>query len=212
MPKHTRKNRTFKKSDYYSGDGFLTKIWGPAVWHVLHTISFNYPVNPTQEEKEHYRDFILSLQYVLPCKYCRANLKNNLKSMPLTMEHMKSRDTFSRYIYQLHEKVNTMLKKKSGLSYCDVRERYENFRSRCTQDDPPPKLMKIPKNKTLKKKKEKGCTEPLYGNKAKCIIKIVPQDEKGQSLKNGKKHNSKKKRKKKRKKKKKNKRIKRKLL
>ena len=182
MPKHTRKNRTFKKSDYYSGDGFLTKIWGPAVWHVLHTISFNYPVNPTQEEKEHYRDFILSLQYVLPCKYCRANLKNNLKSMPLTMEHMKSRDTFSRYIYQLHEKVNTMLKKKSGLSYCDVRERYENFRSRCTQDDPPPKLMKIPKNKTLKKKKEKGCTEPLYGNKAKCIIKIVPQDEKGQSL------------------------------
>jgi len=44
--------------------------------------------------------------------------------------------------------------------------------------------MKIPKNKTLKKKKEKekGCTEPLYGNKAKCIIKIVPQDEKGQSL------------------------------
>jgi len=184
MPRQTRKNRTFKASDYSSGDGFLTKIWGPAVWHVLHTISFNYPVNPTQEEKEHYREFILSLQYVLPCKYCRANLKNNFKSMPLTMDSMKSRDTFSRYIYQLHEKINTMLKKKSGLSYCDVRERYENFRSRCTQDDPPPKLMKIPKNKTLKKKKEKekGCTEPLYGNKAKCIIKIVPQDEKGQSL------------------------------
>ena len=24
---------------------------------------------------------------------------------------------------------------------------------------------------------EKGCTEPLYGKKAKCIIKIVPQEE-----------------------------------
>jgi hypothetical protein len=31
--------------------------------------------------------------------------------------------------------------------------------------------------KTLKKK-EKGCTEPLYGKKAKCVIKIVPQEEK----------------------------------
>jgi hypothetical protein len=28
------------------------------------------------------------------------------------------------------------------------------------------------------KKKEKGCTEPLYGKKAKCVIKIVPQEEK----------------------------------
>jgi hypothetical protein len=33
------------------------------------------------------------------------------------------------------------------------------------------------KNKTAKRK-EKGCTEPLHGQKSKCIIKIVPQDEK----------------------------------
>jgi hypothetical protein len=28
------------------------------------------------------------------------------------------------------------------------------------------------------KHKEKGCTEPLYGKKSKCIIKIVPQENK----------------------------------
>ena len=33
-----------------------------------------------------------------------------------------------------------------------------------------------------RKKKEKGCTEPLYGKKSRCILKIVPQDEKGQSI------------------------------
>jgi hypothetical protein len=27
-------------------------------------------------------------------------------------------------------------------------------------------------------KKEKGCTVPLYGKKSKCVIKIVPQEEK----------------------------------
>ena len=30
--------------------------------------------------------------------------------------------------------------------------------------------------KTLKRRKEKGCTEPLVGKKAKCILKIVPQE------------------------------------
>jgi hypothetical protein len=176
------KKRTFSRKDYYSGDGFLTSVWGPAVWHSLHTMSFNYPVNPTKEDKKHYRDYVLSLQYVLPCKYCRINLTKNFKQMPLTLSHMKNRETFSRYIYNLHELVNRMLDKKSNLTYCDVRERYEHFRSRCTQDEKPKIFdMKKLKNKT-KKKKEKGCTEPLYGKKSKCLIKIVPQEKKEETF------------------------------
>ena len=171
----TRKLRVFKKNDFISGDGMLVSVWGPSVWHALHTISFNYPVKPTMEEKKHYRNFILNLQYVLPCKYCRINLKTNLKQLPLTMSDMRSRDTFSRYIYNLHELVNKMLKKTSNLTYCDVRERYEHFRARCTEEKPKIFAYK-PLNKKTMKKKEKGCTEPLYGKKSKCIIKIVPQD------------------------------------
>jgi hypothetical protein len=36
------------------------------------------------------------------------------------------------------------------------------------------------KMRTIKHKKndEKGCTDPLYGDKSKCILKIVPQDTK----------------------------------
>ncbi len=175
----TKKHRIFKKGDFYSGDGFQTLIWGPPMWHFLHIMSFNYPVNPTQEDKEHYRDYVLSLQHVLPCKYCRQNLKTNFKSMPLTMAKMKDRESFSRYIYELHELVNRMLKKKSNLSYCDVRERYEHFRSRCTEEKP---IIFKYSNQTRKNKKEKGCTEPLYGKKSKCIIKIVPQDTKEQTM------------------------------
>ena len=169
----TKKKYTYNKSDYNSGDGMLTTVWGPPMWHFLHTMSFNYPVNPTQEDKNHYKDFIYSLRYVLPCKYCRMNLTSNLKQKPLQMCHMESRETFSRYIYELHELVNKMLKKKSNLSYCDVRERYEHFRSRCTEEKPT--IFKFKKT-TTRKKKEKGCTEPLYGKKSKCVIKIVPQN------------------------------------
>jgi len=189
----TRSKRVFKKNDFYSGDGMVTKIWGPVAWTLLHTISFNYPVNPTVEQKHQYRDFILSLQNVLPCGTCRKNLKTNFKQLPLNMCHMESRDTFSRYIYNLHELVNRMLKKKSGLTYCDVRERYEHFRSRCTHDKPKlyPNFVKsddedkknegeTDKNKS--KPSEKGCVEPLYGKKSKCIIKIVPQEQKGQAM------------------------------
>ena len=167
--------RVFTKNDYESGDGMMTKIWGPAAWHFLHTMSFNYPVNPTKEQKIQYRNFVLNLRNVLPCKYCRINLANNLKKKPLQMCHMKSRETFSRYIYELHETVNKMLGKKSHLTYCEVRDRYENFRSRCTQEKP---TVFTFKKTTTRKKREKGCTQPLYGKKAKCVINIVPQEDK----------------------------------
>jgi len=170
---YNRKKRTFTKKDYEAADGMQTYAWGPALWHSLHMISFNYPVKPTREEKENYRNFMLSLVNILPCKYCRINLKQNYKYLPLTMKCMENRDSFSRYVYKLHERVNKNLGKDSGLTYCDVRDRYENFRARCVEDKP--KLFKF--NKTMKKK-ENGCTEPLYGKKSKCIIKIVPKDSK----------------------------------
>ena len=183
---NTKTKRVFSRKHYLSGDGMLTTIWGPNMWHYLHTLSFNYPIKPTIENKKYYKQFIFNLQYTLPCKYCRINLKNNLKVHPLKPCHLKDRNSFSRYIYKLHEIVNKMLNKKSNLSYCDVRERYEHFRSRCTNDkktlSDQTKLFKFDK-KTKKNKKEKGCTEPLYGKKARCIINIVPQENKSKTFK-----------------------------
>jgi len=94
---------------------------------------------------------------------------------------MASRETFSRYIYELHELVNKMLGKKSNLTYCDVRERYEHFRSRCTEEKP--KIFNFVKVRDKKDKKEKGCTEPLYGKKSKCVINIVPKEDKTATFK-----------------------------
>lgn len=174
--------RIYTKKDFKSGDGMLTSVWGPSLWHYLHTLSFNYPVNPTPENKNKYKEFVINLQYTLPCKYCRENLKNNFKKIPLTYNVLKNRENFSKWMYKLHELVNKMLKKKSGLTYKQVRERYEHFRSRCTLD----KVDEVDKSKTQKTsknnvknktlKKEKGCTKPLYGKKSKCVIKIVPQE------------------------------------
>jgi hypothetical protein len=175
--------RLFNKKDYLSGDGMLTSVWGPSFWHSLHTMSFNYPVNPTVDDKKNYKQFILLLKDILPCRICRNNLKKNFKNLPLTNNAMKNRESFSRYVYNLHELVNKMLGKNSGLSYCDVRDRYEHFRSRCTVDLKENKESEIKKHiRKTKKKKEKGCTEPLYGKKSKCLIRIVPLETKNKTL------------------------------
>lgn len=156
--------KTFTRKDYHSRDGFKTSIWGPAAWHFLHTISFNYPMHPTADDKKHYKETILGLMYVLPCGKCRENFCKNINKFPLKQRHLKNRDTFSRYIYKLHEIINTMLNKKSGLTYEAVRDRYEDFRARCSAAPT-----------TNPANKDQGCTEPLYGEKAKCVLKIIPE-------------------------------------
>ena len=173
--------KTYTRKDYNSGDGMVTRIWGPWAWCFLHTISFNYPVHPTLEEKKNYKKFILNLQYVLPCGHCRKNLKKNLKILPLTNNNLKNRENFSKWVYDLHEVVNKMLKKKSGLTYAEVKERYEHFRSRCTQNTRKKRekcRCRQKKHRHSIRKKEKGCIVPLNGKKSKCIIKIVPQETK----------------------------------
>lgn len=173
-------NKIFNENDYNSGDGMLTSIWGPPLWHALHTMSFNYPVKPSKEQKQYYQEFFNNLKNVLPCRYCRDNYILNLEKYPINSKVLKNRESFSKWLYNIHELINTNLNKKSGLTYDEIRDRYEHFRSRCLTD---------PKEKHILISKEKGCTESLYGVKSKCILNIVPKDLKIESFKIDKKCN-----------------------
>jgi hypothetical protein len=157
----------FNENEYNSNEGMITNIWGPALWLSLHTISFNYPIKPTEEQKQYYYDFFINLKNILPCKYCRINYEKNLKQLPLTKTVLKNRYNFSKWLYNIHELVNKHLEKKSNLTYEDVRDLYEHFRSRCVINS---------------KKDEIGCTEPIYGLKSKCTLNIVPRNSKIKTL------------------------------
>jgi hypothetical protein len=181
--KTTKKNNKNKKKDeqifnesnYNDKNGMLTYLWGPPLWFFLHTMSFNYPILPTQEQKTHHKQFIENLQYILPCKYCRINLINNFKKNPITEKHLENRENFSKYIYDLHNIVNKMLDKKFEKSYEEVRNMYENFRSTC--------LLDKGKIFDFKKMHKKGCTEPIIGRKSKCVLRIIPKEDKTETLK-----------------------------
>lgn len=171
--KHSIDKNVFNAENYKSGDGMLTSVWGPSLWHSLHTMSFNYPIKPTSLQKKYYKRFLEALKYTLPCRHCRENFKANLKKYPINSKVLQNRYHFSLYVYQLHEHINTLLNKKSGLSYEDVRERYEHFRARCT---------KRKTRKTKKVKKHKGCIVPLHKFKSKGVVKIVPDETKCESF------------------------------
>lgn len=162
-----KKSLTFSKKHYNSNMGMLTSVWGPSMWHTLHTISFNYPVKPTKQQQRQYCDYFLSLENVLPCGYCRKNYGKNLKETKFCKSIFKNRNSLSRWVYKLHNHINQMLGKPKYLTYTAIRDRYENFRAHCRVNEKP-----------VKSKKEKGCIEPLHGVKSKCVLKIVPKDKK----------------------------------
>lgn len=87
------------------------EIWGPSMWNIIHTISFEYPNNPTTEDKQKHVDFILNLQFILPCKECRNHLSEILRNMKFNISHMKNKYTFSKFCVDLHNTVNKRLGK-----------------------------------------------------------------------------------------------------
>ncbi len=166
----------FTQRDYNSNDGMLTDVWGPPFWHFLHIISFNYATDPTPKQKKDFFNYFKSLENILPCKYCRENYSKNLKSTNFSRKVFKNRDSLSHWVYELHNHINSMLGKKCNLSYKDVQNRYENYRARCN-------LIEDEKKCIRSVKKEKGCIDPLYGVKSKCIIEIVPKKSKKKTFK-----------------------------
>ena len=58
------------------------EVWGPQLWTVLHSITFNYPMEPSIEVINHYRAFLHSLKNVIPCETCSFELIDYINSYP----------------------------------------------------------------------------------------------------------------------------------
>jgi len=84
----------------------LPEYWGKYGWGFFHMVAKDYPENPTDEDKEHYRDYYTSIQYVLPCSKCRLNYKNHLKKLPITDEVLSNRQNLIHWTIDVHNIVN----------------------------------------------------------------------------------------------------------
>ena len=97
-------------------------IWGPQMWFVLHTITFNYPIKPTETDKTNMNNFFLSLKPILPCMYCRKNYERHLKEKPI---RLNSRKDLVYWLIDIHNEVNGQEGKKQ-YSYDEVLKIYSD--------------------------------------------------------------------------------------
>ena len=98
-------------------------IWGSHLWFSLHTISFNYPTKPTNDDKEKYKLFFETLQYVIPCNICKKNYIRHLQEHPIT-NHLNSKKDLVYWVIDMHNMVNAEIGKKI-LSYDVVLKKYK---------------------------------------------------------------------------------------
>ena len=108
-------------------------IWGSTLWFSLHTISMNYPNNPTYIEQKDYKNFFISLENVIPCRICRKNYQRHLKEHPID-NHMGSRKELVYWLIDIHNMVNAEIGKKI-ISYDKVIEKYEKIYQKKIFDD-----------------------------------------------------------------------------
>jgi len=92
------------------------EIWGPPAWIFLHSITLEYPENPTNEDKVNMLNFINSLGNVLPCMKCKINFNTHLQKYPVDQHVLESRSKLVKWLIDIHNAVNIMNNKKE-LSY-----------------------------------------------------------------------------------------------
>ena len=99
-------------------------IWGPHLWFSLHTISLNYPLKPTQIDKDNYKNFFMNLQEVIPCSVCKKNYIRHLNEHPIK-DFLDTRKSIVYWVIDMHNMVNSEIGKKV-LSYDVVIKKYED--------------------------------------------------------------------------------------
>ncbi len=103
----------------------LPEVWGPGGWIFLHTITMNYPNNPTEDQKFYYRQLFENLKYTLPCEKCANHYAENLKKYPLD-QALKSKETLIKWLIDIHNEVNIKNNKKV-YSYEEVNRIYKDL-------------------------------------------------------------------------------------
>lgn len=137
-----------------SAPSLFVEFFGPSLWKSMHSIAFNYgtdPFHPTPDEQKAAIDFFGSLVYLIPCAKCRGHYKKYISEHPIDAD---SRDSLSKWVYDLHSDVNRRRHVKN-ISYEEVKNDYAGW-SREKME----KYLSMPPQKRLRK-----LADPHFGRR-----------------------------------------------
>ena len=114
-----------------------TRFWGPSGWCLLHLVA----ANPNHKSLKAVKEWFELLEYVLPCKYCRASFHDYLNLQPLTLATVTDREAFSRWLFDIHNRVNGKLRDQELLTTADpswpsVRDKYYTMQAGLCESQP----------------------------------------------------------------------------
>ena len=90
----------------------MTSVWGPLGWMTLHSISHNYPENPTPVEKQLVSQWIELFRDTITCPSCSGHFGDLLVIYASTYPYyLDSRREFMLFTYRAHNTVNRRLDK-----------------------------------------------------------------------------------------------------
>lgn len=87
-------------------------IWGAPTWIFLHTVTLNYPNNPTMYDKKYYKNFFINLHYILPCEWCSKNYKQHLLKYPID-NYLNTKKNLVQWLINIHNEVNKIFNKNT---------------------------------------------------------------------------------------------------
>jgi hypothetical protein len=95
-----------------------TRFWGPSGWKLIHLIAADTADASKARRRAIYEWFHL-LEYILPCKYCRASFHDYIRLQPLTLAIVADTEAFGRWAYDIHNRVNAKLRGQGLLTATD---------------------------------------------------------------------------------------------
>ena len=107
-----------------------TRFWGPSGWKLLHLVTFEY----TPKQAKPMADFLETLPFILPCKFCRASLTDYYRQHPFPKGELIVNFDVKKWMYKIHNCVNDKLRKQ-GLNpspdptYQKVKQFYDKWRT-----------------------------------------------------------------------------------
>jgi len=104
---------------------FEPNVWGPHYWFFLHSIAHSYSSHPNEVTKRKYYDLIMNMPLFIPHDKIGDDFAELLNKYPVT-PYLDSRESFTRWITFIHNKINHKLGKPE-VPYLESLELYKSY-------------------------------------------------------------------------------------
>lgn len=101
---------TAEELSHYTGHP--PSAWGKETWKLMHLVAINFPLEPTEADREAFSTFIRGLSLVLPCMVCRSHFQEMLSGeFAIQTKDLTDRASVFGWTVRVHNHVNQRLNK-----------------------------------------------------------------------------------------------------